>query len=121
MILFIIQAIASAIILSVIFHSILIFKIKIDIHNLPIILLFLMAIVLANVLAVKSATAFLLIGALSAAVIFILSLLAINEKDAKRRKSAILLSIISIFIWPQIIILSLFYNTYRIYDLDGSS
>ena len=121
MILSIIQAIASAVLLSIIFHSIVLFKIKVDIHNLPIIILFLMGIVLANVFAAKNSMIFLSIGFIVGMITFILSILSLEQRETKLKQSAAFLAIISIFMWPQIIMLLLFYSTYRIYDINGSS
>lgn len=84
-------------------------KTKINIHNLPIILFFILLILCANYFAVKQTILYTYIGLFWGAIIWMLNAIKTDNLNNISITNKLILSIIFIICWPQVIGLIIFY------------
>jgi hypothetical protein len=104
-----IQIIANIILLWVVVSSSIKFKLKVTIHNLPIIILFGSLILLFNYFCLASVIKYLIVGFFISSINLVISSIEIEGKPSMNSVEKTILSLLTLIFWSQLIILMAFY------------
>lgn len=103
------QIIANILLIWVLVVSAKKYKLNINIHNLPIVILFSLFAMLLNYLAIFSTVNYLLIGFLLSSINLIVNSVELVDKPNMTASEKLILSLITLVWWAQLIILIIFY------------
>lgn len=107
----ILQLIINLLFLNILYATAKLYKLKVNIHNLPLVIMLLLLMVLGSYGFVTKLFAFIIIGIMFATIFLITEEFTINEKTKSISTiKKILISICVTFTWVQIIGLTIFYS-----------
>jgi hypothetical protein len=104
-----IQIISNTILFLTVYSMAKVFKIKLNIHNLPIVLIFSMLLILGNYYAVNYTYNYMLIGVFFSSVFWILSYLNKSTENSLTINKSIMAGVLLCISWIQFFTLLVFF------------
>lgn len=105
----ILQIIQNLLLAWVLIYSYFKYKLKINIHNLPIVLLCAMGLLILNYFSIKNTLPYILVGLIFNTLVLMFSTFDGAENIKISLPEKIIINVATSLAWPQVIILTVFY------------